>query len=112
MKKILILCIAAVLSALSFLNGQEKAQFDKNFREAKVGKLEVHYYNALNKPFELNGFPWRRADGELNRLPETANKKKYQRICPVCRTPHQRRYCPVPYGFPVYDDPCILPGVL
>ena len=75
MKKNLILCIAAVLSALSFLNGQEKAQFDKNFREAKVGKLEVHYYNALNKPFELNGFPWRRADGELNRLPETANNK-------------------------------------
>lgn len=74
MKKIIAAC--AVVLCLFCLNGQEKEQFDRNFREAKVGDLEVHYFNALNKPFELNGFPWRRADGTLNRLPEGLDPKK------------------------------------
>lgn len=74
MKKIFAVCIAAF--SLFCVNGQEKEQFDKNFREVKVGNLTVHYYNALKKPFELNGFPWRRADGTLNRLPEGLDPKK------------------------------------
>ena len=31
---------------------------DSNFKPATVGDKEVHYLNAIQAPFSLEGFPW------------------------------------------------------
>lgn len=48
---------------------------DKNFQAAKVGDLEVHYYDALEAPFVLEGFPWRDPARVFNRLPSSFTEK-------------------------------------
>ncbi len=43
---------------------------DSNFKPATVGDKEVHYLNAIQAPFSLEGFPWGDpAKGEFFRLP-------------------------------------------
>lgn len=75
-KKSYLLRFAAVffLFAVS-LNGQEISQIDKNFGSATVDGLSVNYFDALKKPFEINGFAWRKNNGPLNRLPEHLTEK-------------------------------------
>ncbi len=46
-------------------------EIDANFKAATVGDLAVHYYNALEAPFVVEGFAWRRPGGALYRLPES-----------------------------------------
>ncbi len=48
---------------------------DKNFQAAKVGNKDVCYYDALQKPFVLNGFPWRDPQKVFNRLPASFTDK-------------------------------------
>lgn len=43
---------------------------DPNFQSAKIGNRAVNYFNAEESPFQLNGFPWRKAGGAFSRLPE------------------------------------------
>ncbi len=45
-------------------------EIDKNFKTASVGDVQVCYFNALEKPFVLEGFPWRKPGGKLYRIPE------------------------------------------
>ncbi|GEM_PF-45108 len=53
------------------------SQIDTNFAAVKVGDLEVIYSNALDVPFAVEGFPWRRAaDAPLYRLPEVFTSKE------------------------------------
>jgi len=48
---------------------------DKNFQTAKVGNLDVCYFNVLKAPFELEGFPWRDPARIFNRLPAAFTEK-------------------------------------
>ncbi len=48
---------------------------DKNFQSAKVGSKEVCYYDALQQPFVLSGFPWRDPQKVFNRLPASFTEK-------------------------------------
>ncbi len=48
---------------------------DKNFQTAKLGNLDVCYYDALKQPFALEGFPWRDPALIFNRLPATFTEK-------------------------------------
>ena len=52
------------------------SQVDPNFKPATVGDLAVGYLDVLKAGgvFRLSGFPWRRADGTLRRLPETLDR--------------------------------------
>lgn len=50
-------------------------EIDKNFQAAKVGNLDVRYYDALKAPFELEGFPWRDPALIFNRLPASFTEK-------------------------------------
>lgn len=45
------------------------ADIDKNFKPATVDNLSVHYFNALNSPFEVSGFPWWERGTQVHRLP-------------------------------------------
>ena len=49
---------------------------DKNFQAAKVGKLDVCYYNALQAPCAVEGFPWRAPALIFNRLPPAFTEKE------------------------------------
>jgi hypothetical protein len=51
-------------------------EIDKNFQVAKVGALDVCYYDALQRPFELEGFPWRDPGLVFNRLPASFTEKE------------------------------------
>lgn len=51
-------------------------ELDKNFQAAKIGDLEVRYYDALRAPFELEGFPWRDPARVFNRLPASFTEKE------------------------------------
>ena len=50
-------------------------EIDKNFQAAKVGNLDVCYYDALEAPYELEGFPWRDPALIFNRLPASFTEK-------------------------------------
>ncbi|MCX6992735.1 MAG: hypothetical protein NT011_06270 [Kiritimatiellaeota bacterium] len=50
-------------------------EIDKNFQAAKVGNLDVRYYDALKAPFALEGFPWRDPALIFNRLPAAFTEK-------------------------------------
>lgn len=50
-------------------------EIDKNFQTAKVGNLDVCYYDALKDPFEIEGFPWRDPARVFNRLPSSFTVK-------------------------------------
>ena len=50
-------------------------EIGKNFQAAKVGNLDVCYYDALQTPFELEGFPWRDPVQIFNRLPAAFTEK-------------------------------------
>jgi hypothetical protein len=46
-------------------------EIDNNFKAAKVNDIDVNYYNVINKPFSLEGFPWGNpAEGKFYRLPD------------------------------------------
>lgn len=76
MKKFHGLCIAALLlPAAGAATAKDIAEIDKNFRPATVEKLAVNYFNALKKPFEITGFPWRKEGGELYRIPKDLTEK-------------------------------------
>ncbi|MBQ7394840.1 MAG: SGNH/GDSL hydrolase family protein [Lentisphaeria bacterium] len=48
---------------------------DPNFKTAEVGGEPVEYVDALaGGPFRLTGFPWRKADGTIYRMPDSVNK--------------------------------------
>ncbi|MBN2643068.1 MAG: SGNH/GDSL hydrolase family protein [Victivallales bacterium] len=69
---------ALCLMALPSGAGEKKmniAELDANFRPATVAGLKVNFYDAMKAPFTLEGFPWRKKDGEIFRVPEsfTAN---------------------------------------
>ena len=44
---------------------------DRNFQAAAIDGLDVVFHNALRPPFVTEGFPWRRPDAPLYRLPGT-----------------------------------------
>ena len=47
-------------------------KIDSNFEPATVGDRAVNYYNVVNKPFSLEGFPFgEHLKGEFYRLPDT-----------------------------------------
>ena len=55
--------------------GKERIRFmkieeiDRNFKIATVGDREIVYFNALEAPFRLEGFPWYPQHHRLYRLP-------------------------------------------
>lgn len=57
-------------------NAPDIAAIDKNFRIAKVGELQVNYFNALEEPFEVNGFAWRKPGELLYRIPKNFTDKE------------------------------------
>ena len=69
---------ALVLGAVS-LDAEDISAIDKNFRVATVGKLQVNYFDALKKPFELTGFAWRREGEPLYRIPKNFTEKEINR---------------------------------
>lgn len=73
---------ALVLGAVS-LDAEDISAIDKNFRVATVGKLQVNYFDALKKPFELTGFAWRREGEPLYRIPKNFTEKRSTEVC--CR---------------------------
>ena len=50
-------------------NANQIADIDKNFRAAEVNNLKVNYHNALNDPFVVEGFPWKKPGIAFFRLP-------------------------------------------
>jgi len=44
-------------------------KIDTNFKVEKVEDVDVEMHNALEPPFELHGFPWRKPGEILRRLP-------------------------------------------
>ncbi len=50
-------------------------KIDKNFAATKVGNLDIAYHDALEAPFELEGFPWRDPALIFNRLPASFTSK-------------------------------------
>ena len=69
---------ALVLGAVS-LDAEDISAIDKYFRVATVGKLQVNYFDALKKPFELTGFAWRREGEPLYRIPKNFTEKEINR---------------------------------
>jgi len=76
-----------ILAGLSFFAGESLAgtvpqknaavdvsTLDLNFKPGRIGNRELHYFNALNKPFEITGFPWRKDGERLFRAPESFTK--------------------------------------
>lgn len=52
-------------------------KIDKNFKQAKIGDTELHFYDATKAPFSLEGFPWRKEDETgFFRLPRTLTKNE------------------------------------
>jgi hypothetical protein len=51
-------------------------EIDKNFQAAKVGDLDVRYYNVMSAPFEIEGFPWRDPALVFNRLPSSFTERE------------------------------------
>ena len=49
--------IILILSQNSTGPNMKIEEIDKNFQAAKVGNLDVCYYDALKTPYELEGFP-------------------------------------------------------
>ena len=47
---------------------------DKNFKASSIGDTPVLFLNALKAPFVLEGFPFRKKDGPLYRLPTKLTK--------------------------------------
>ena len=77
MKLKLIFISAALFPLCAFLSSaQDISEIDRNFREAKVGNLSVYYFNALKKPFEVTGFPWREENGPLYRIPKNLTEQE------------------------------------
>ncbi|MBN2643791.1 MAG: SGNH/GDSL hydrolase family protein, partial [Victivallales bacterium] len=65
-----ILYIGIMLSLIiSKTNANQIADIDKNFRAAEVNNLKVNYRNALNAPFVVEGFPWKKPGIAFFRLP-------------------------------------------
>lgn len=54
------------------------SEIDPNFKTAEVGGKPVQYVDVLKGggPFRITGFPWRKADGSLYRVPETLTEKE------------------------------------
>ncbi len=50
------------------------SKIDPNFAVEKCGDLNVVYINALEKPFSVEGFAWRKSGGALKRLPESVKE--------------------------------------
>ena len=52
-------------------------KIDKNFKQAKIGDLELHFFDGTKAPFSLEGFPWRK-DDEVGffRLPRNLTKEQ------------------------------------
>ena len=44
-------------------------EIDRNFKVSTVGDKEIFYFNALEAPFQLEGFPWYPQHHRLYRLP-------------------------------------------
>ena len=75
MKKLL--AISIILTAILSLQAQQDiTKIDKNFAVEKVDKLEVVYFDALEKPFELEGFPWYEKGKPLRRIPHNVGAKE------------------------------------
>lgn len=51
-------------------------KIDKNFRVESLGDLPVHYWDALDAPFQVTGFPWWRHGEMLHRLPLEFTEKE------------------------------------
>ena len=53
-------------------------KIDPNFKPATIGDAPVEFADVLKARgvFRLSGFPWRRADGTLMRLPETLDRTR------------------------------------
>ena len=75
----LLVCACLFAFCACSLSAQDITEIDKNFRVAKVGKLSVHYFNALKAPFEVTGFPWWNGKGPLYRIPENFTEKEVNR---------------------------------
>ncbi len=75
MKKLLLVLMLG-LSFVTLMGQTDIAEIDANFREAKVGNLNVRYFDALAAPFELSGFPWREAGQTLYRIPRSFSDKE------------------------------------
>ena len=45
------------------------SEIDRNFKVSTVGDKEIIYFNALEAPFQLEGFPWYPQHHRLYRLP-------------------------------------------
>ena len=71
-----LLFITSTLSSLAIEDKKEISEIDQNFRPATITGLDVHFYNAFQQPFSLEGFPWRKPEGAILRLPETFTEKE------------------------------------
>lgn len=67
MKKIFLTLFLGVACFASF--AKDISEIDKNFKPARLDNLQINYFNALEKPFELSGFPWVKAGEVPYRLP-------------------------------------------
>lgn len=75
MKKILSALLSIIL--ISSLQAQQDiTKIDKNFAVEKIGKINVVYFDALEKPFELEGFPWYEKGKPLRRIPHNIGAKE------------------------------------
>ena len=77
-KKLIAAWIGILAGPVAFFSqsAENIAALDKNFRPSMVGKLQVNYYNALKKPFEVTGFAWWKEGEALYRLPKHFTKKE------------------------------------
>lgn len=59
----------SLIGGIGILNANDITKVDKNFEVVKVEGKDVRYRNALEEPFVLEGFYWRKAGEPLYRLP-------------------------------------------
>ena len=71
-----ILSITFVLTTIISLQAQQDiTTIDKNFAIEKLGERNVIYYDALEKPFLLEGFAWYENGKSLRRIPHNIGAK-------------------------------------
>ncbi len=72
----MVFLLGVSLAEKSSSAGSDIALRDLNFRAGTAAGLQVNFFDALKEPFSLEGFPWRKNDAALFRLPASFTDKE------------------------------------